>query len=35
MRNTMALGYGLDLAGDPLLHYAARQDVVLWPLTKV
>src|SRR5204863_4658828 len=33
-RNTMALGYGLDLEGDPLLHYAARQDVVLWPLAR-
>ena len=32
-RNTMARPYGLDLTGaDPLLHYAPRQDVVIWPL---
>jgi uncharacterized protein len=29
--NTMAPG-GLELAAEPLLHYSARQDVVLWPL---
>jgi hypothetical protein len=29
--NTMAPS-GLEPSGDPLLHYSARQDVVLWPL---
>lgn len=33
--NTMAQPYGLDLAGDPLLHLAPRQDVVIWPLRRV
>jgi hypothetical protein len=23
---------GLDVGGDPLVHYSARQDVVIWPL---
>lgn len=31
-RNTMAGPQGLTLSGGPLLHYAARQDVVLWPI---
>jgi uncharacterized protein YqjF (DUF2071 family) len=31
-RNTMGGQIGLDLEGEPLLHYAARQDVVFWPL---
>jgi uncharacterized protein len=30
--NTMAMPFGIDLEGDPLLHFSARQDVVLWPL---
>jgi uncharacterized protein YqjF (DUF2071 family) len=30
--NSMAAPYGLDLVGDPVLHFAARQDVVFWPL---
>jgi uncharacterized protein YqjF (DUF2071 family) len=29
-RNTMALQTGLALSGEPLLHYAERQDVVFW-----
>lgn len=33
-RNSMAAPYGLELDGEPLLHYAGRQDVVIWPLTK-
>jgi uncharacterized protein YqjF (DUF2071 family) len=31
-RNTMAEPYGIELEGDPVLHYAHRQDVVFWPL---
>jgi uncharacterized protein YqjF (DUF2071 family) len=30
--NTMAMPFGIDLAGEPLLHYSPRQDVVIWPL---
>jgi uncharacterized protein YqjF (DUF2071 family) len=30
--NTMGAELGLDPASEPLLHYAARQDVVFWPL---
>jgi uncharacterized protein YqjF (DUF2071 family) len=30
--NTMADEVGIELAGEPLLHYAARQDVVFWSL---
>ena len=30
--NTMATPYGIDLRGDPVCHYASRQDVVFWPL---
>jgi uncharacterized protein YqjF (DUF2071 family) len=30
--NTMARPLGLELEGDPLLHYRARQDVLIWPL---
>jgi len=34
--NTMAQASGLDLpARRPLLHFAGRQDVVIWPLTPV
>jgi uncharacterized protein len=34
--NTMAQASGLDLpARRPLLHFASRQDVVIWPLTPV
>ena len=32
-RNTMAAPLGLDLPGDPLVHYSARQDTLLWALT--
>ena len=32
-RNTMTAPYGIDLRGDPILHFAHRQDVVFWPLT--
>jgi uncharacterized protein len=31
--NTMAKPFGLELDGDPLLHYCRRQDTVLWGLT--
>jgi hypothetical protein len=30
--NTMLDHYGIDLPGDPLLHFARRQDVLVWPL---
>jgi uncharacterized protein YqjF (DUF2071 family) len=33
--NTMADAVGIELAGDPLLHYASRQDVVFWPLVRI
>jgi uncharacterized protein len=32
--NTMGAEVGLDLAGEPLLHYARRQDVVFWGLER-
>jgi uncharacterized protein YqjF (DUF2071 family) len=32
-RNTMTAPYGIELEGDPMLHFAKRQDVVFWPLT--
>jgi uncharacterized protein len=32
--NTMAPD-GVEVAGDPLLHYSERQDVVIWPLQPV
>ena len=31
-RNTMGDQIGVELAGEPLLHFAALQDVVFWPL---
>jgi uncharacterized protein YqjF (DUF2071 family) len=31
--NTMATPYGIELGGEPLLHFSARQDVALWSLT--
>src|SRR5690606_18357396 len=31
--NTMARPFGLGLAGDPRLHFAEPQDVLIWPLT--
>ncbi len=30
--NTMAMPFGITTAGDPLLHFSARQDVALWPI---
>lgn len=33
--NTMLDHYGIDLSGDPLLHFARRQDVLIWPLRLV
>jgi uncharacterized protein YqjF (DUF2071 family) len=30
--NTMALPFGIELEGEPLLHFSPRQDVVIWPL---
>jgi uncharacterized protein len=34
-RNTMTAPFGIDLRGEPLLHFARRQDVLLWPLAPV
>jgi uncharacterized protein YqjF (DUF2071 family) len=31
-RNTMTAPYGIELDGEPLLHFSRRQDVVIWPL---
>jgi uncharacterized protein len=33
--NTMAMPLGIDLAGEPLLHFSPRQDVVIWPLQRL
>jgi uncharacterized protein YqjF (DUF2071 family) len=33
-RNTMPPP-GIPIEGEPLLHYAGRQDVVIWPLTRL
>jgi uncharacterized protein YqjF (DUF2071 family) len=30
-RNTMTSPHGLELPAEPLLHFAARQDVLIWP----
>jgi uncharacterized protein YqjF (DUF2071 family) len=32
LENTMAAPFGIALKADPLLHYSARQDVLLWPI---
>ncbi|HWC48233.1 MAG TPA: DUF2071 domain-containing protein [Solirubrobacterales bacterium] len=32
--NTMAMPFGIDLAGEPLLHFSARQDVAIWTLER-
>jgi hypothetical protein len=34
-RNTMAAALGFQLRGDPLLHFARRQDVLLWPIAPI
>lgn len=31
--NSMGRPFDLDLEGDPILHFAAPQDVLIWPLT--
>jgi uncharacterized protein YqjF (DUF2071 family) len=33
--NTMAMPFGVELEGEPLLHFSSRQDVVVWPLQRV
>jgi uncharacterized protein YqjF (DUF2071 family) len=33
--NTMTAPLGIALHGEPLLQYAARQDVVFWPLVRI
>jgi uncharacterized protein len=30
--NTMAQPLGIELIGDPLLHFSRRQDVLIWAL---
>jgi uncharacterized protein YqjF (DUF2071 family) len=30
--NTMAMPFGIELEGEPQLHFSPRQDVVIWPL---
>jgi uncharacterized protein YqjF (DUF2071 family) len=32
--NSMARPYGIELRGEPRVHYADRVDVVFWPLTR-
>lgn len=32
--NTMTSPYGIELEGDPRVHYADRLDVVFWPLAR-
>ena len=32
--NTMARSYGIELIGEPRIHYADRVDVVFWPLRR-
>ena len=31
-RNTMTVPIGVELHGEPVLHYSARQDTLIWPL---
>jgi uncharacterized protein len=31
-RNDMARPLGVELPGEPLLHYSERQDTLIWPL---
>jgi len=33
--NTMTAPLGIELGGDPLVQYAARQDVLFWPLVRI
>jgi uncharacterized protein YqjF (DUF2071 family) len=33
--NSMVAGFGLELQGEPVLHYSERQDVVLWTIAPV
>jgi hypothetical protein len=33
--NRMGDQVGLDLSGDPLLHYSERQDTILWALQPI
>ena len=33
--NTMTAQIGVELSGEPLLHFAPRQDVTIWPLAPV
>jgi uncharacterized protein len=34
-RNTMTAPFGIQLQGEALLHFARRQDVLLWPIAPV
>ncbi|MGN6256520.1 MAG: YqjF family protein [Solirubrobacterales bacterium] len=33
--NTMAMPFGIELEGEPLLHFSPRQDVVIWTIQPV
>jgi uncharacterized protein YqjF (DUF2071 family) len=33
--NTMTIPLGIELSGEPLLHFSPRQDVAIWPLRPV
>lgn len=33
--NTMAAPLGIELGGEPVFHYSARQDVLIWSLARV
>jgi uncharacterized protein YqjF (DUF2071 family) len=32
--NTMAMPFGIELEGEPLLHFSPRQDVVIWTIQR-
>ncbi len=34
-RNTMVRPFGIDLPGEPVLHFAGRQDALIWPLRRL
>jgi uncharacterized protein YqjF (DUF2071 family) len=33
--NTLPQGFGFSLSGEPLLHFAARLEVLIWPLARL
>jgi uncharacterized protein YqjF (DUF2071 family) len=34
-RNTMVRPFRIDLSGEPLVHFSARQDALIWPLRRL